>query len=215
MATKIKYFTVLIILGILLILLNIFNQIEIGKLKKTKLLLEKNKIDLQLISEEMKEKVARDYMFRLIKLDSTMSLYKASITNSTKMFEIVKSKQILVLRLSKNDCNNCVGGVLKQLKSISEKIGDNNIAIISDFESPREMGIFMRENDLHNELYSTPPYSFDDEIDKFTPYFFILDQEYIMKDIFFTLHTLEFLNLEYLNIVARKYFNPISSLDNN
>ncbi len=198
-------YAILIVVILLLVILNAFNQVSIRKIKNHS---NKNssQIELQLINDEIVDKIYKDQHFYSTRISGNGIIYDSKRQKNIQIKDIVEEKPLLVLRFSSNDCDPCIDKLMEQLKVAAETIGINNIIIISDFKFPRQIGVFLREHDIGFMTYSLPRFDFGQDIDKFTPYFFVLDEDLIMKNLFFTFHSFQNLNEEYFNPIKERYF---------
>jgi hypothetical protein len=199
-------FILLIVLSIGLVGINVYNQIVIKKIKNERLI-NSSHIDKKMLYDEVKDKVFKDQYFYAESININLILFDSSIFKDIKISEIASVNPLFVFRFSFNDCDPCINKILEQLKDLGAIIGFEKIVIILDFDYPRQIGVFVREHNLKFRVYSLTKFEFGTELDKHTPYFFILDNEFFMKNLFFAFHSYEGLNLEYFELIRDKYFS--------
>jgi hypothetical protein len=122
------------------------------------------------------------YEFLSAPIDGNIKLFDLQ-NNSTALLRVVKNHPILIFKYSSLNCNVCVDEQITLLKKLGDKIGTENILILTNYNSPRELILYLRINQINikvfnlNEVALTP-------IDKNVPYYFILDKDLLLKMLF-------------------------------
>lgn len=199
-------FAIITIIVLILLSINVYNQLIISKYK-TKTKENRPEAELQLMYDQMKNKVFADQYFYLTPINADKAIYNPEKLKNESIREIAADKPLFVFRFSNNDCDVCIDKLIEQLKKMGAAIGFEKIIFISDFIYPRQIGIFMREHDINFKVYSFAKFEFGTELDKQTPYFFILDTDFLMKNLFVAFHSYEVLNEEFFNLITKKYFS--------
>lgn len=119
--------------------------------------------------------------------------------------QLVNGKPILIFKYSSLNCNVCVDEQISVLKQVSSKIGSNNIVLITDYNTPRELINFVRMNQIDFRIYNLRNVEFT-SIDKSLPFYFLLDKSFTLKKLFIPIKDDILLTQIYLNTLLEKYF---------
>ncbi len=85
----------------------------------------------------------------------------------------------LVFRYGELHCDVCVDEQVKSLKKYKEKIGSDNIIILADYNSIKNLILFKRLNSIELPIYRLSE-KFNLELEKKeVPYFFVIDDNFI------------------------------------
>jgi hypothetical protein len=126
--------------------------------------------------------------------------------NYIKFNQLTKEKPKLIFKYSALNCNDCVDEQIVLLKKAAKKIGSENIVIITDYGTPRELTQFIRMNQISFKIYNLRNLKLT-TIDNNLPYYFILDESYSLKLLFFPLKGDTLITQQYFNKINEKYFN--------
>ncbi len=187
-----------------IIVVNIYNYNSLQKVKSN----HKNGSfrDKELLLEEVRDNIYRNQVFDFQLINQNTLFYDPVSLQKISVFDVIDNSVKLVLRVSSDGCEECNDRLINQLIEISEYIGSKSIVILTDFSYPRQMGIFVREHNIDFRVYSIPKFDLGKELDKYTPYFFTLNGDLIMRNLFFPFHINESLNKDYLLGIAKVCF---------
>lgn len=115
-------------------------------------------------------------------------------------------KPRLIFKYSTLNCNICVEEQVTLLKKASEKIGTENIMIITNYTSPLELSQFLRLNQIDFKVFNLQNMEFT-VMDKNLPYYFILDEDFSLKNLFIPVKGDTALSQQYFIKVQERYFN--------
>jgi peroxiredoxin len=127
------------------------------------------------------EKFLRNQSLEILSDFRTLDNIKIrAINNSQKSIEECIEKDVLVYRFSQFSCPPCVENDMEILNQITDSIGAENILVLSDVASLKEMKIFSEQNHLKFPLYSYPSQlslQADNDTIYEASYYFVLDCE--------------------------------------
>lgn len=116
-----------------------------------------------------------------------------------------KSKPLLILKISENNCNTCIDSVL----SISNSFFRNHpkdVVIFTDYYSERDYNFFTKSHDIHCNIFNLKA-ELDLSINnKATPFYFILDSLGLITDLHIPLKENNSYTADYLKLIEEKYF---------
>jgi hypothetical protein len=140
-------------------------------------------------------------------IDSTIVL---SDENNNRIFlkQLANKKPRLTFKYSVLNCNVCVDEQLALLKKASEKIGSENIIILANYNSPRDLSQFVRMNQIDFKVFNLHNIEFT-AVDKGLPYYFILDESFSLKLLFIPIKGDNSLVQLYFNKVSERYFQQV------
>ena len=124
-------------------------------------------------------------------------------TNEGESFPLVEllDRKKLFIRYSDIHCNSCVDTMLTYVSRFAERIGDENVVILSRYQSHRDYVNFLRINRIHMSIYNlTDTLCEADRLD--VPYMFINEDNYINNFFIFRKESPHDL-LAYLEMVDR------------
>ncbi|MCX6326527.1 MAG: redoxin domain-containing protein [Bacteroidia bacterium] len=126
--------------------------------------------------------------------------------------DIISIKQLamnspkLIFKYSALNCNVCIDEQISLLKKASKDIGSENIIIITDYDTPRELSQFIRMNQINFRVLNLQNMEFT-LIDKSLPYYFILDESFSLKLLFIPIKGDTSLTQQYFNKISERYFH--------
>lgn len=117
-----------------------------------------------------------------------------------------KDDYILVCRISDKYCNDCITSAIEELKK-NFKFNMNNFCILGFYEDNKELSRFKRLHKIENlEMYNSRELDIPAEKIAY-PYYFIMNSELRILDIFFPDGSRPKVTQRYLNLIQNKYFN--------
>jgi hypothetical protein len=159
----------------------------------------KNLLNQLLMFDHQSESIKND-LFLFDERDYKISLKKLS-----------NEKPRLIFKSSSRNCDECVDEQLGYLKVASENIGSENIIIITDHSTPRELVQFARVNQIEFKVLSIDTCQIT-SLDKGLPYFFVLDKSFSLKLFYIPLKGDSFLTQKYLMKVSERIKTSLENL---
>ena len=141
------------------------------------------------------------------KIDSDIVLLDEN-GNPLKLKNIVGRSPKLVFKYSDLSCETCVEEQMALLKKASEKIGPENIVILTNYDSPRKFSQFVRMNQVTFKVLNLQNSKLS-SIDFVLPYYFILDNNFMLLQPFIPIRGEQYLTTKYFEKVSEKYFGRI------
>lgn len=135
-------------------------------------------------------------------------LAKDSLHNLIPLKKTFDNKQnnILVYRFSKRHCESCVVASLEVLKRHIDYIGVSNILILGNYKNNRIYNRTMLEYGINKmKVYNIPSFKIPAEEIGY-PYFFVLNSNLEILDLFIPNKVAPKLTDNYLSIINKKYF---------
>jgi hypothetical protein len=137
-----------------------------------------------------------------------------SLSGEQRSFaSVVGRKSKFVMFFSDKNCSKCVEDQVKKLNLVAEKIGKENILLLSSFGNLKDMLIFKNENNISsNNFFNTN--SLGLQLENFnTPFFFMIDGTLNINKVFVPQDGLPELDEMYLEIIVKGYqTNPAAQL---
>lgn len=109
------------------------------------------------------------------------------ITSTIKLFDnqgkqidlkdILNDSPKLIFRFSQMDCKACIDEEFDRIKRLSKQIGINNVLIITDYENPRNLRLFIKMNLIDVAVYNCEKFDLLIEERGLSPYVFLLSKE--------------------------------------
>jgi len=125
-----------------------------------------------------------------------------------KLGNLIGGTPKLILRYTEYECQACVIEEIKRLNELSNIIGKNNIIILSSYSNDRDAIIFSKYYKVLPTIYNISNEKLKLNPSKHQrPYLFILDNDLIIKNLFFPLKELPKLSALYYNAVVTRYFS--------
>jgi hypothetical protein len=142
--------------------------------------------------------------YQSFNIDSNTVLLDES-DNIVFLKQLVDKKPKLIFKYSTLNCNVCVDEQISLLKEASKKIGSENIIILANYNSPKELSQFARMNQINFKVFNLRNVEFT-AIDKGLPYYFILDESISLKLLFIPIKGDTFLTQKYFDKISGRYF---------
>lgn len=195
----------LFLLGLIVIFLSI-EKYRTKVLSQNKVELLKKRSDIQKSLSFM-----RDYYLELSIENNGKPLDKFIEINDGKKnistFEGIVNSKKLVFRYTELHCDVCVDKQIEAIKKISKKIGKKNIIILTEYENLKNLIIFKRLNSLSIPIFNLQN-KFNLPIEELdSPYYFVVDKDFVIKDLFIPIKEIENYTNKYLNIIYKKHFS--------
>jgi hypothetical protein len=119
-------------------------------------------------------------------------------------------KYFLICRFSEYQCESCIKSAISILYRFSNSIGMDNVILLGTYQNNRIFNQQKATYDIHDfQVYNTA--SVNLPIDKVNyPYYFILDNELRVSDVFMPDKAIPTLTREYLLLITKRYFQEES-----
>lgn len=116
-----------------------------------------------------------------------------------------KDAPLLFFRFRETDCNACVQQALELLKDIAVRFPEQKIVVLSGYKNVRQFYAYAGNESKEFKVYNVNEFPIlPDNYDK--PYFFVLNKNMELRDIFFYVKEETELNMDYLNCIIRKHW---------
>jgi hypothetical protein len=147
------------------------------------------------------------FKFESEKIDENAILFDENGDPIT-LKQLIQKKPKLIFKYSDLNCNVCVDEQITLLKKVVTKIGSENIIIISNYNSIRELSQFVRMNQLDIKVYNMKDNRFF-TIDSNLPYYFVLDESFSLKLLYIPIKGDALTVQQYFNKVGERFFYRI------
>lgn len=175
------------------------NQQHKSELNSTKLRL-KHLEDIEIMFEVSKETTVARFKYEQRSIGNS-TIYLGSDNKTLIPVQSITNQPKLVIGLNQNMCRPCVEGVFADIKEIFPDFKSNpNIICIADIEQRFKDDYYGKKVVSFHQKDDYPLY----EIEAM-PYFFILDKDLCVKQLFITDKTSPELTKEYLKIIKEHY----------
>lgn len=175
------------------------NQLHKSELDSTKLKL-KYLEDIEIMFEVSKETTVARFKYEQQNIGNS-SIYLGSDNKTLIPVQSITNQPKLVIGLNQNMCRPCVEGVFTDIKEIFPDFESNpNIICIADIERRFKDDYYGKKVISFNQKDDFPLYEID-----VMPYFFILDKDLCVKQLFITDKTSPELTKEYLKTIKEHY----------
>lgn len=106
------------------------------------------------------------------------------LIDSIEQAETLKKMQgKLIFFFSTNSCSSCIFSQLEAIKNIEPKIGQDNLMLVGDFKTKKDLLIFKEANPFKFKVYRTQgSLLMDGKIEPSFPFFFVFNQQGSLKD---------------------------------
>lgn len=126
--------------------------------------------------------------------------------NQVDLKEFCKSGNKVVFRFTEMDCRPCIDAEISKIKDLSDEIGAKNIIIIADYENPRGLKVFVKENNISNVVFNCENLGIDIDDKDISPYVFTVKKDLKATNI----HAIDRLNpqktMDYYNKITKELF---------
>lgn len=129
--------------------------------------------------------------------------------NKISIKQVIRERPMLVFKYSTLSCNVCINEQISLLKKTSKEIGSENILILADYNSPRDLSRFLRMNQIDFRVLNQGGIELT-TIDKRMPYYFILDVSLSLKNLYIPIQGDTSLTQHYFNKISERYFKENS-----
>lgn len=126
--------------------------------------------------------------------------------DSLKLSDIILDNPKLVLTFSRYACSACIKKEIKILSNFKSKFDTNEVIILTDFENARELIIFVKMNEINYSMYIIDELFGIKADEERLPYYFVLDKDMCMKDLFIAPQYNSQMTFNYLQTISGKYF---------
>jgi len=104
--------------------------------------------------------------------------------NDVNLQDYVKTGSKLVFRFTEMDCRPCVDQEISRIKDLSTKIGHKNLLILADYENPRGLKIFVKQNGILCTVLNCASLEIPIDSGDVSPYAFVLNRNLIANHIY-------------------------------
>ena len=197
------------IIIISLFLFNVYSLYRYNDLKKLNDLKIKNSLS-EIKNDELNtyRSSYKGGIFNNGKKISNNLLVKDSLHNLIPLKKVFDDNQnnILVYRFSKMHCESCVVASLEVLKRHTDSIGASNILILGNYKNNRIYNRTMLEYGIKKmKVYNISSFKIPAEEIGY-PYFFVLNSNLEVLDLFIPNKIMPKLTEDYLRIINKKYY---------
>ncbi len=142
-----------------------------------------------------------------LRIDKTLRLWN-EIDDEIALEQLVNTPKLIYM-FSSLSCNSCIENEISLLKNYANKIGEENIILISNFSDINYMYKFKRINELNRfQIYNLKDnYIHSKLAEQSIPYYFIVENDFITKAFFFSNKSLNKLTERYYNLIRVRYFS--------
>lgn len=199
---------------ILLIILNVFLLFQMKSEKiNTQIMFEK--YNAQQNKEESKSYLLLRNLFYQYESEAfpvvNFSLKDIETRDSFLVSSLMENKAILLFRFRETHCDLCVNKFMDLLKEIPDDFPSQNLVVLCGYGNVHEYRTFVRKNNLRMPIFNIQEIP-DLPIErKDNPYFFVLDAEMKIKNIFIPNENEPDGMNKYLTFIKNKYWNDIES----
>ncbi len=206
-----------IYIGILILLLNfllVFKNIGLSsRFSDYNKKMEENKENSEIIINELFQKDSLDILLDNMPLKEELKLKDSD--NSTITLEKIAKESKIILRLPEFSCTSCFEESLIAFKKFIDRIGDNNVIIISKYENPRDLYMFKRINKFTCSVYNIKEDTGLIAENNSFPFIFFIDESMKTKDLHVIRKGDSKLTEFYLENMFNKYFKNSKEQKNN
>jgi hypothetical protein len=154
----------------------------------------------QKMNDELNSRLSGSQIDNIICMDS--------VQNTFLLSEIMEHKSTLFFYFSEYNCNTCFEGEIRLLQSFYTN-GHFHVIILCAFELEDSFKIFLTINQVHVPIYRVKQEALKLQLDDYGyPYYFLLNPELIVSDIYIPNKSSPELNKIYLEKI-KKYFSMI------
>lgn len=158
----------------------------------------KNRDDVLLLNASLM------FEFQSYKIDENVEIYDENEERIT-LIQLIQKKPKLIFKYSDLNCNVCIDEQINLLKKASEIIGSENIIILANYDSPRDLIQFRRMNQIDFKVLNLRDIEFT-AVDKSLPYYFILDESLSLKLLYIPIKGDISLTQQYFEKINKRYF---------
>lgn len=124
--------------------------------------------------------------------------------------DIMFHKPKLVFSFSTFACSSCVESAIERLENIETGVGCENIILLTNYESVRDLVVFYKRTKLNYPIYRINDEFFNLGVDKIhLPYFFVLKDDFRIQDIYIVDQINLNVTKKYLEIISKKHFSQV------
>lgn len=135
-----------------------------------------------------------------------ITLVNPQVKRDFRMSDLVKKNEpLLFFRFKETDCDACIQQVLGLLKNITTQLPNQRIIILSGYKNVRQFYAYANSENKLFEVYNINELPIlPDNYDK--PYFFVLNGNLELRDVFFYVKEDVDLTIDYLKCIVHKYW---------
>lgn len=132
-----------------------------------------------------------------------------------KFEDLALKKPTLFFRVPRYSCPVCVNREIKAMKNLSDSIhGSNRMIVLTAYENLRDYFVFLKSYQLDIPFYNVPNLDIPSENQEH-PFFFMLDCNNSIQNVFFPLQQDESYSATYYNSVVQRYLSNSCSENRN
>lgn len=127
--------------------------------------------------------------------------------NKVKFSTIIGSSAKVIYKFSSSNCSSCIQSGLASIQKLIRKIPENQLIIVADGSTRRELQALSNSLHLNYPIYLTEDGAFDTILRKENiPFMFVVGPDMQMKDLFIPMKELPEYSEMYYHTIWRKYF---------
>lgn len=200
----------LLLINILLLIILTYEKTKIFEMSKFNQQSNDSIIDLKGKNKILHQDIALMLEFQFRTIDSNVILYDEN-NIKTSLKQLCNKKPKLIFKYSTLNCNVCVDEQIKLLKKETEIIGVENVIIITDYKTTRELYQFRRMNQIDIKIYNLMNYEIT-RIDKNLPYYFVLNSNSSISQLFIPIKNENVFIFQYFKEINNRYFQNNSKI---
>ena len=167
--------------------------------------IEENNEQLDTVKDFEKLKVVISLMIRNSELNIKNNF---SVTDSSgksiSFSKLIRDKKVLVFRYSQLSCTSCVDVQLQRLEQFAKRIGFDRVIVLTTYTSIKELNMYKKVNNLSFDMYNIPIGTLKTEMElSNTPYFFTVNINKHIENIFIPIKTIPELTEEYYSHIEK------------
>ena len=188
---------------------NIFILISFNNIKQEKTISEDIYYNKQNVNIDKLNLYKASFISNI--LNSDLQLSNVKIKNSINHFTPLKEafeeeqEQLLVYRFSKMHCESCIVSSIEILQKWCDSIGKINILFLGNYSNNRIFQRTIPNYSIGNmKVYNTPAFNIPAE-EKGYPYFFTLNRDLHISNVFFPNKAIPKITDKYLETIQKKF----------
>lgn len=122
-----------------------------------------------------------------------------------KISDLCDNNAKLICYFSDQNCDACLKHVMVYLKDFTHSVGENNLLLLTSFQKKRDVVLLKRNYNIKNKLYKVTKGSIGIPLEhNNTPFIFIVDNDYCVKNLFIPEKKLPQLTENYFYLMKQK-----------
>jgi hypothetical protein len=160
------------------------------------------------LKEYFKEKVILQFKFDNNLIDKNL-IFLTPDSDTVSTTGILTGNDKLIFYYPRNSCEPCIDIIITQIKNNIDKIGRDNVVVISEFANIRDLALFIRMNGLSEiSVFSLLSKEFVVPEDEYhIPYLFVTDSTLKTKYFFLPDKDYPSLSVKYFELLNKKVFS--------